>query len=272
MRLTSPRWAIIPTAGRGTRLAPATDSLPKALLPVGARPMVDWAIDEALASGGAELIVVVSPQHDALRRHVEQRAAEWPSGVGLHLVEQPRPAGLGEALLRCRPLTGAEPFGVVVPDNWFDAPTPALAQVAATCDRTALCSIGLVEVTAHEAPLLGNVGRVDLEALGGGDFRIRALADKAPGSFALADDQPVLRGCARYVLGPEFYEALEACGAPQDGEWDDVPAFQRLARAGRLAGGLIDGRLFDLGQHAGYRAAARYLEQTAVSDSGAERR
>ncbi len=263
-------WAIIPTAGKGTRLRPATDVIPKVLLPVGLRPMLDWALDEAFGSGVAAVIVVVSPEQEEVRRHLQRRADDlsWPREVALHLVEQPQPRGLGDALIRCRSLTGGDSFGVVVPDNWFDTDVPALAQVAVTHRNTGLDSLGLVRVGPQQAALLGNVGRVDLEHLQDHDYRITKLGDKRAGAFEIDGDEPVLRGCARYVLGPTFYDALEETGPPPEGEWDDVPAFQHLAAHGGLAGRRLAGVHFDVGQPAGYLGAMSYLFER-LSDSAA---
>jgi len=264
-------WAVIPTAGRGTRLAPATDAVAKVLLPVGLRPMVDWALGEALDAGVENIAVVLSPQQAPVRAYVEARASDagWPAGVTLHCVEQPHPAGIGDALMRCRPLTADLPFGVVVPDNWFDAPEPALAQVAATYFRTGHNTLGLVEVEPQRAALLGNVGRVELEAIGGADYRIVELGDKSPGSFTVDGPGAVLRGCARYVLNADFYDALTATGPPPKGEWDDVPAFQHLIAGVGVAGCRLQGRHFDVGHEAGYLAAMSYLFQRRFSGSDA---
>jgi UTP--glucose-1-phosphate uridylyltransferase len=251
-------------------MRPATDAVPKVLLPVGLRPMLDWALDEALATGVDAVIVVVAPQAPLVRRHAERRASEngWPAGVALHIVEQPAPLGLGDALIRCRALTGEDSFGVVVPDNWFDAETPALLQVAQTRHDTGLDTLGLIRVTPARAGQLGNVGRVELAHLGGENYRIVELGDKQAGTFRFEGDSPVLRGCARYALGPTFYDALEATGPPPEGEWDDVPAFQHLTRTRGLAGRALDGLHFDVGQPAGYLAAMSHLFGK-LSDSGA---
>lgn len=254
-------WAIVPAAGHGTRLRPATAAVPKVLLPVGLRPMLDWALDEALDAGVGNIAVIVAPQQPQVGDYARSRAAgeDWPDGVGLCVVEQPRPRGLGEALIRCRELTGDGPFGVVVPDNWFDAAASPLAQVAETRERTGLDAIGLVRVTPADARLLGNVGRVSLQPIDGAEYRIVALGDKRPGTFRLEGEQEALRGCARYVLGPGFYDALDATGPPPSGEWDDVPAFQHLIDTVGLAGRRLDAVHFDVGQEGGYLAAMSYL-------------
>jgi UTP--glucose-1-phosphate uridylyltransferase len=185
-------------------------------------------------------------------------------GVELHFIEQPEPHGVGDALIRCRPMTGADPFAVVLPDNWFDSEMPAIGQVVSTYEETSLNAIGLIEVRAEDASLYGNVGGVELAPISGPAFRILSLQDKGSGSFefsAGASGATILRGCARYAVDSRLYDALEATGPPPQGEWDDVPAFQLLIDSEGLAGHKIAGRHFDVGQKAGYLAAAAYLSR-----------
>lgn len=264
-------WAIIPTAGRGSRLRPATETIPKVLLPVGLRPMIDWAIDEALDAEVGGIVVVVAPDQPMVTAHIKKRKLEptWPVSVDLHLVEQPKPAGLGDALIRCRPWTGEDSFGVVIPDNWFDAPCAPVIQVAGAHFRTGLDALGLIEVCPEHAFLLGNVGEVELEAIDRGDFYIKRLGDKSVGNFTTKESNPVLRGCARYVLGPGFYDVLEATGPLPEGEWDDVPAFQALANGDGLVGHRLEGCHFDVGQKEGYLAAMNYLFERDIIGNGA---
>ena len=264
-------WAVVPTAGSGTRLLPATAVLPKVMLPVGLCPMVHWAVREAALAGARAVVVIVSPEQPLVRQylenardteHVEPRLVELRdllAGVELHFVEQGEPRGVGDALIRCKAFTGTDPFAVVLPDNWFDSAIPVVAQVASTFEETGMNTLGLTEVQAADAGLYGNVGGVELEPIAGPAFRILALQDKQPGRFSMSPGSTVLRGCARYVLDTRFYDALEATGPPPAGEWDDVPAFQHLIANEGLAGHRIDGRHFDVGQEDGYLAAAAYL-------------
>ena len=266
-------WAIVPTAGSGSRLMPATAVLPKVLLPVGVCPMVHWAVRESALAGARALVVIVSPRQPLVRTYLEQacrpeqvepRLSELHdllAGVELHFVEQEEPRGIGDALIRCRAFTGGDPFAVVLPDNWFDGETPAIAQVASTFELTGMNAIGLTKVHAADAGLYGNVGGVELDPIAGAAFRILALQDKQPGKFNIEGGAHVLRGCARYVLDGLFYDALEATGPPPVGEWDDVPAFQHLIATVGLAGHRIAGRHFDVGHEAGYLAAAAYLSR-----------
>ncbi len=266
-------WAVVPTAGSGSRLLPATAVLPKVMLPVGLCPMVHWAVRESALAGARALLVIVSPQQTLVRSYLEQarrpeqvepRLAELRdllAGVEVHFLEQAEPRGVGDALIRCKAFTGTDPFAVVLPDNWFDSASPAVAQVASTFEATGMNAIGLTEVQSADAGLYGNVGGVELDPISGPAFRILALQDKQPGKFSMGSGTHVLRGCARYVLDARFYDALEATGPPPEGEWDDVPAFQHLIETVGLAGHRIEGRHFDVGQEAGYLAAAAYLSR-----------
>lgn len=265
-------WAIIPTAGRGTRMAPASAVIPKALLPVGTWPMLHWALDEAVEAEIGGVILVISPDQQLIREYlsaVARDATDDPtSDLGVlgrclserevRWVEQPEPRGIGDAFMRCRGITGENPFAVLLPDNWFCGKPPAIAQVAETFWRTGLCTLGLTEVEPHERVLFGNVGGVELRATAGDEFRVLALQDKKQGTYG-SDELGSLRGCARYVLGPEFYEALSAGGPPAIGEWDDVPAFQYLIEHYGLSGRRITARHYDVGLPAGYLAAASWL-------------
>lgn len=276
-------WALIPTAGKGTRMYPAAAVIPKALLPVGTWPMLHWALDEVVRAGIRGAVIVHGPEQGLLRDYLEAaRAAAACDDRGdlgklgrqlrsiqLRWIEQAEPRGVGDAFMHCRGITGSGPFAVLLPDNWFLAGPPAIGQVMETFARTGLCTLGLTRVPPEEATLFGNVGGVELEALDDApaSYRIVSLQDKLPGTFADSPLAGSLRGCARYVLTSEFYDALSETGPPSRGEWDDVPAFQRLLRRPGLAGHRIEGQHYDVGLPAGYLAAAAYLARLGVDRS-----
>jgi len=235
-------WTVVPTAGSGTRLLPASAVLPKVMLPVGLCPMVHWAVRESALAGVRALLVIVSPHQPLIRQYleyvtrpeqVEPRMVELRDllqGVELHFVEQAEPRGVGDALIRCKAFTGTDPFAVVLPDNWFDSVTPAVAQVASTFEATGTNAIGLTEVRAADAGLYGNVGGVDLEPISGPAFRILALQDKQPGKFSIQSGPKVLRGCGRACLPASHRE--RGAGGAQD----------RWTALRRRPGGGIPGR------------------------------
>lgn len=267
-------WAVIPVAGRGTRMLPASAVVPKVMLPVGTWPMLHWTLEEAIRADVAGIILVVGPEQGLVRDYLGMAAraaraggtddlAKLGRGLAsreLRWVEQPEPRGVGDAFIRCRDLTGDEPFGVLLPDNWFRAEVAPIAQVARSYWKTGMCCLGLTKVAPEDTALFGNVGGVQLEPIAGDTFRVVALQDKLGGTFASAK-AGALRGCARYVLGPEFYDALTATGPPPQGEWDDVPAFQYLISNGSLCGHRIHGQHYDVGLPAGYLAATALIHR-----------
>ncbi len=268
----TPGWAVVPIAGRGTRMYPAAAVIPKALLPVGSWPMLHGALDECVRAGVDGIVLVMGPGQGLVHAYLDEAMAAARRGdagdladlgrgllqIELVRVEQRTPAGVGDAFMLGRPITGDEPFAVLLPDNWFDADPAAIAQVARAYETTGCCALGLTEVLPEEAHLFGNVGGMELELVDDGTYRVAALQDKLPGQFP-STGQPVLRGCARYVVDGRFYDALLATGPPETGEWDDVPAFQRLIATDGLAAQRIIGQHYDVGDQAGYLAAAAYL-------------
>jgi len=269
--MTTP-WAVIPIAGRGTRLQPAAAVIPKALLPVGPWPMLHGALDECVRAEIGGIVLVMGPDQALVHAYLDEALAVARRGdvgdladlgrgllqIDLVRVEQRAPTGVGDAFMLGRPFTGDGSFAVLLPDNWFQAEPAAIAQVSRAYEVTGCCSLGLTEVAPDEAHLFGNVGGMELDLVGDGTYRVAALQDKLPGQFPAAG-VPVLRGCARYVLDGRFYEALLATGPPESGEWDDVPAFQHLIAAEGLAAQRIIGQHYDVGHQAGYLAAAAYL-------------
>jgi UTP--glucose-1-phosphate uridylyltransferase len=247
--------------------------------------MLHWALDECARAGVERIVLVAGPDQPLIHHYLDAALAAGKGrgeddlarlGRSLERLEivrrlQPEPSGIGDALIRCRDVTGEQPFAVLLPDNWFDAEPPAMTQVAGAYRATGMCAFALTEIPPEEAALFGNVGGVDLEPAGDVDtYRVVRLQDKRPGRFEVTAGA-VLRGCARYVVDGRFYDALLATGPPEEGEWDDVPAFQALIAEGALAARRVEGRHYDVGHPAGYCAAAAYLaRRTRPSAKGAQ--
>ena len=124
--------AVIPCGGRGTRLHPITRWLPKEILPVGLRPILYWALDEAADAGLLRAIIITNPHKPLL----EAAARTYEGPLELEFVPQDHPRGLGDALLRARDPLAGSPFLALLPDNLFQGPNPSAA-VAATFRATA---------------------------------------------------------------------------------------------------------------------------------------
>ncbi len=165
--------AVVPVAGRGTRLHPATLAVPKEMLPVGGRPVVAHVVDELAASGIERIVFVTAAGKEALRAHFARR----PAGPALDWTSQHAPRGLGDAVLRAEGLTGDGPFAVALGDAILGTreDPQVVARLAAALERhDAACAIAVRDVPRDETGRYGIVVTED----GGEVAAVRAIVEK----------------------------------------------------------------------------------------------
>src|SRR5580693_3343136 len=157
--------AVFPVAGRGTRFLPATKASPKEMLPIVDKPLIQYAVDEALAAGARRLVFITGASKRAIEDHfdtdealekllesqgktelAEQVRSVLPSYATCIYIRQPSPLGLGHAVLCARPAVGNEPFYVHLADDLIDAEVPCLKQMAVTYQETGCSVLGVEEV------------------------------------------------------------------------------------------------------------------------------
>jgi UTP--glucose-1-phosphate uridylyltransferase len=253
----------------GTRVRSLTHGLPKEMLAIGGRPMISYAIQEAVLCHLEEVYIVINEQKAALRSFLESadlakaiRSSQRGEAVPLPrltCVDQPLPLGAGEAIYRTRELIGEEPFVLLMPDFISFGQRPALCQLIPLYERFSTDIVGLLSLKGKEAAGFGNVGIVQGEEQGPGIVAIRGLSDKTPGPLMLGEGEGVLKAVPRSILGPHFFEYLERTKG--EGEWDDTPAFQMLCKEGKVLGKVLQGRGFDCGNPVGYKAAQTFVEK-----------
>jgi UTP--glucose-1-phosphate uridylyltransferase len=244
--------AVIPCGGLGTRLHPITRWLPKEMLPVGLKPVLYWALDEAADAGLLRAIVVTNPHKPLL----EAVARNYQGPLELEFVPQDHPRGLGDAFLRTRDQLGGSAFVALLPDNLFQGPNPTAA-VITTYRKTGLSTVLLAEIERKEAGSKGATGRAAIRKEPDGTLRVTAVADKGAGRFDTAGDQVAVTPIGRMAFTGNILDDFEEVGrglAPGV-ELDDVPVLQRLARREALAGVISPARFFDVGVPEGYREA-----------------
>jgi UTP--glucose-1-phosphate uridylyltransferase len=261
------RTAIVPAAGLGTRLAPATWALPKELMPIGPNPMIQLALEEIRDCGIDRAVVVVSPAKPALAEFLRR----WGGGSTprLTLVTQPRPLGLADALLRARSLASQGPFALLLPDNVFfpsRRAEPALGQVLRAFERAAGDACGLIRVRPEHAGRYSHAGLVEVSIRGRGPHLITKLHDKKTGPLRTGAAGAVYKTFARAVLGPAFFDFLQRSARGRAGA-DEVPALKELVRRRGLYGTPLDGRGFDAGNPKGYAAAVECWARRATRDA-----
>ena len=213
------RKAVIPAAGLGTRFLPVTRSVPKELLPILDRPMLQYVVEEAAEAGITDVIVVTSPGKEGIaeyfrpRPDLEERLAEDAqllqkvrSGANLadvSFVIQHEPLGLGHAVLTAREAVGDEPFAVILPDDIVDHSPGVLSQMMAAVTGEDGAAAVAVESVPWE--LVQNYGVVDSEPSGEGRHRVHGLVEKPPAGTAPSN----LSIVGRYLLPAQVFDCLE---------------------------------------------------------------
>ena len=252
-----------------------TSAQPKEMLPIGGRPMIFYAIHEAVLSSLEEVYIIINSRKDTLRRYLESedvkrdiqasRGQNFPP-LRLTFIEQPTPAGSGDAIYRTRELIGDEPFALMMPDFILFGDTPALKQLIPLYERFGCDVVGLLLLQREEAEGFGNVGIVQGEESEPGIVSIRSLSGKVPGPLIIKEAEHILKAVPRWILGPHFFSYLERTKG--EGAWDDAPALQLLCTEREVRGKILQGRGFDVGNPVGYEAAEAFA---AHLDAGVER-
>ena len=288
MALMKPvRKAVLPVAGVGTRFLPVTKAVPKELLPIVDVPAIQINVEECVASGLRDLILITSRGKDALVDYFD-RAAELEELLErkgkqadlamirrltelaqISSVRQPETRGLGHAVLCARAAVGDEPFAVLMGDDLFEGNPPGIKQLLDIYAKYGKGVVGLVEVPLGQEHLYGIV---DGEPLGGGVFRLSRLVEKpepgkAPSRLAIV---------GRYVLPPEIFPVLANTKPGKGGEIQLTDALATLCASDGLYGVQLRGERFDAGDRTGYvlavlRYALRRSDIGAAVRAGAEK-
>ena len=279
------RKAVFPVAGLGTRFLPATKAIPKEVLPLVDRPLIQYAIDEARAAGIDEFIFVTAKGKSALEDYFDSapelerslrekgktdllkalEATEVPSG-GIAYVRQQEPLGLGHAVWCARRLIGDEPFAVILPDDVIEGETPCLTQMV-----EAHAEFGGAIVAAMEVPRASvkSYGVLDPVADHGRMVEMRGMVEK-PDPDAAPSTLAVI---GRYILPCSVMDNLSQMKRGAGGEIQLTDAIAEEITAGRKAYGFrFEGRRFDCGSKAGYLQAtvAFALARPDLSEEFAE--
>jgi len=260
------RKAVFPVAGLGTRFLPATKAMPKELLPIVDRPLIQYAVDEALAAGIRELIFVTHRSKRAIEdyfdrameieRELESKGQHRqlsalrgmaPQDVHIAYARQGAPLGLGHAIWCARHLIGDEPFAVVLPDDLIDAAPPALAQLL---DRHAACGASVVAVQPVSHRDTSRYGIVQTEA-GRANSRLLGIIEKPPVHEAPSN----LGVVGRYVFTPAILNCLDGLLPGADREIQLTDGIARLLTSEAVLTHRIAGRRFDCGSKLGFLEA-----------------
>lgn len=264
--------AVIPAAGRGTRLLPVTKSVPKEILPIAGKPMIHLCIEEAVAAGIEKICIILNPRKALVRDYIRN----W-SGLecgdaealrdlksllkrcSLKFVWQKEPRGLADAIDHARAFVGSKPFAMLLPDNVVLSTVPAIKQMEKTFARFGLDTVGVTTVPATRVGTFSLSGKIDYEKLDGGSLRIERLYPKRNGYYRAAGRRPVVRTFARAIFLPHFFDYIDIARKSVKGELDDEPVLRRILREKGAMGHMIKGMVFDVGNPRGYAAANEFM-------------
>lgn len=267
------RKAVFPAAGLGTRFLPATKVLPKEMLVLVDKPVIQYGVEEAIESGITDIVIVTSRGKSTMEDHfdvafeletvLERRGKTAQldeirrlAGVGrVSYVRQSEPLGLGHAVLVARSLVGNEPFGVILSDDVIHATPPALKQLMDVYDRVGGPVIAVEPVPIEDVSSYGVVAIEESADLGPGVFRIKDLVEKPPRNEAPSN----LAIIGRYVLTPDIFPALEATASDRTGEIQLTNGLRRLLRDRPLYACKMSGVRHDTGNKLGFLKAFIYF-------------
>ena len=270
---TPVRIAVFPVAGLGTRILPATKAIPKEMLPVVNRPLVEYAVDEARAAGIKQFVFVVAPgkslvtDHFSINKQLEEVLQAKGKTEALNLVRnsnlkpgsvkqalQKKPLGLGHAVLSARECVGAQPFAVLLTDDMIIANPPCLKQMS---DAFADTGGSIVAVETVDADQVQRYGVLNPGAQNGNLLEIQGLVEKPAPEHAPSN----LAVIGRYILQPQIFDYLGSQPPGAGGEIQLTDAMNRHLQAAKYFGLEFHGKRYDCGHKAGYVAATIAVAQ-----------
>ena len=274
------RTAVFPVAGLGTRFLPATKAMPKEMLTVVDRPVIQYAVDEARQAGIEHFVFVTGRNKGVIEDHFDRQyelehtlevrgktealkelQRDLPSAGQSSFTRQQEPLGLGHAVWCARQLVGNQPFALLLPDMVFMAKPGVLKQMMDTYEVNGGNIIGVEEVDPKDVSSYGIVGRGEGPDTG---FQITSMVEKPKPSDAPSN----LFIAGRYILQPEIFNLLSEQTKGAGGEIQVTDAMQILMRSQSFTGVKYQGKVFDCGSKIGFLAAnvAFALSRPDISD------
>jgi UTP--glucose-1-phosphate uridylyltransferase len=263
------RKAIIPAAGLGTRFLPATKAQPKEMLPIVDKPTIQYIVEEAVASGIEDIIIVTGRNKRAIEDHFDKSyeleatlsskneeellnmVQSISNLVDIHYIRQKEPRGLGHAIYCARQFIDHEPFAVLLGDDLVVSETPGLKQLLDIHEATGQSAIAVFQVPESQLNRYGIVAVSKDGGLPKDVFKIHDMVEKPTPAEAPSD----MAIFGRYVIAPEIFPILESAQPGRSGEIQLTDALRTLLKTQDIYAKLMEGRRYDVGDKLGFLRA-----------------
>lgn len=261
------RKAIIPAAGLGTRFLPATKAQPKEMLPIVDKPTIQYIVEEAVASGIEDILIITGRSKRSIEDHfdhnieienlLEQKGNtellnlvhDISEMVDIHYIRQKEPRGLGHAVLCARKFIGNEPFAVLLGDDIVVSEKPCLKQLIDVYEELGSSVLGVQHVGMNQVNKYGIVATE--ESMGQHTIKVKTLVEKPPVEEAPSD----IAILGRYVIEPEIFDILENTPPGAGGEIQLTDALKILALQTGMYAHVFQGKRYDVGDKLGFLQA-----------------
>ena len=271
--MTSIRKAVFPAAGLGTRFLPATKAQPKEMLPLVDKPIIQYGVEEAPASGVGNILLVTGRGKNAIEDHFDvsveletflesrgkldmlNEVRKISNLINFAYVRQGEPLGLGHAVLVTKELVGQEPFAVILSDDVIDASPPALKQMIDVFDRVGGPVLCVERVPREEISRYGVIAYEADSSMPPGTYRVTDLVEKPPVAEAPSD----LAIIGRYILTPDIFTSLEQTAKDGTGEIQLTNGLRHLLRSRPIYACEVTGVRHDTGNKLGFLKAVTYF-------------
>ncbi|KAF1305354.1 UTP--glucose-1-phosphate uridylyltransferase GalU [Candidatus Enterococcus willemsii] len=260
--MTKVRKAVIPAAGLGTRFLPATKAIAKEMLPIVDKPSIQFIVEEAIASGIEDILVVTGKAKRPIEDHFDSNfeleynleksgkkellaLVEETTGIRLHFIRQKRPKGLGDAVLQAKAFVGNEPFVVMLGDDIMEDNVPLTKQLITDYDKTKASTLAVMPIPHEDTSKYGVIDPIS--EISKGLYDVQSFVEKPQPEDAPSD----LAIIGRYLLTPEIFGILENQKPGLGGEIQLTDAIDTLNKTQRVFAHEFTGKRYDVGNKMG---------------------
>lgn len=276
--MASIKKCLFPVAGYGTRFLPATKAMPKEMLPILTKPLIQYGVEEAVDAGMTEMAFITGRGKRAIADHFDTsyelehqikgsakeslltEIRDLMDKCAFSYTRQVEMRGLGDAILVGETLIGDQPFGVILADDLCsDGTESVMAQMAALYDKYRCCIVAIEDVPGED---VSSYGIIDGEELSEGVYKVANMVEKPD-----PENAPSTLGIiGRYVLTPDVFDVLRTTPPGKNGELQITDALNTLAKQGKVIAYRIKGKRFDCGSVSGFVAATNFFYEKLNAD------